>query len=49
MIDPSGKIRFRNTGFEEGMEYDETILWEIDAVKNHHDTKTQRTAQNKKN
>jgi peroxiredoxin len=49
MIDPSGKIRFRNTGFEEGMEYDETLLWQIDAVRNHHDTKTQRTAQSKTN
>jgi tetratricopeptide (TPR) repeat protein len=33
MIDPSGTIRFRNTGFEEGMEYEETLGWQIDAVR----------------
>jgi thiol-disulfide isomerase/thioredoxin len=34
IIDPSGTIRFRNSGFEEGMEYAETLLWQIDAVRN---------------
>ena len=33
VIDPKGVIRFRNTGFEEGMEYEETLLWQINAVK----------------
>ena len=49
MIDPSGNIRFRNTGFEEGMEYEETLLWQIDAVRNHKKPKIQRTAQSKIN
>lgn len=33
LIDPKGAIRFRNAGFEEGLEYEETLLWEIDAVR----------------
>ena len=33
IIDPKGKIRFRNIGFEEGMEYAETLLWQINAVR----------------
>jgi thiol-disulfide isomerase/thioredoxin len=35
VMDPTGKIRFRNIGFEKGMEYEETLLWQIDALKNH--------------
>jgi thiol-disulfide isomerase/thioredoxin len=33
VIDRQGKIRFRNVGFEEGMEYEETLEWQIQAVK----------------
>lgn len=33
IIDPKGTIRFRNSGFEEGMEYEETLLWQINAAK----------------
>lgn len=33
VIDPHGTIRFRNAGFEEGMEYDQTLQWQIDAVR----------------
>ncbi len=33
VIDASGKIRFRNVGFEEGMEYEETLEWQIEAAK----------------
>jgi len=33
VMDPSGKIRFRNIGFEKGMEYEETLLWQIAALK----------------
>jgi thiol-disulfide isomerase/thioredoxin len=33
VIDPHGAIRFRNAGFEEGMEYDQTLQWQIDAVR----------------
>jgi hypothetical protein len=34
IIDPSGVIRFRNVGFEEGMEYAETLTWQIAAIRN---------------
>jgi thiol-disulfide isomerase/thioredoxin len=33
VMDPTGKIRFRNVGFERGMGYDETLLWEIEALR----------------
>lgn len=33
VIDPKGVIRFRNSGFEEGMEYEETLRWQIEAVQ----------------
>jgi thiol-disulfide isomerase/thioredoxin len=33
VIDPAGKIRFRNTGFEEGMDYAQTLQWQIEAIK----------------
>lgn len=33
VIDPKGTIRFRNAGFEEGMEYEETILWQVAAAR----------------
>jgi thiol-disulfide isomerase/thioredoxin len=32
ILDRNGTIRFRNEGFEEGMEYEETLLWQIEAV-----------------
>ncbi len=34
VIDPKGKIRFRNEGFEEGADYEQTLLWQIEAVRN---------------
>ena len=33
VIDPNGLIRFRNSGFEEGMEYEETLLWQVAAAR----------------
>jgi len=33
ILDPAGKIRFRNVGFEEGMEYEETLEWQIEALR----------------
>ncbi len=45
ILDPEGTIRFRNVGFEEGMEYEETLEWQIDAVRsgsNHGGTEARR-------
>jgi tetratricopeptide (TPR) repeat protein len=33
VIDPNGKIRFRNVGFEEGTDYEETLEWQIEAAQ----------------
>lgn len=33
VVDSTGTIRFRDMGFEEGMEYEETLLWQIEAAK----------------
>jgi hypothetical protein len=33
VIDTKGVIRFRNSGFEEGMEYEETLRWQIEAAQ----------------
>lgn len=33
VIDPKGVIRFRNSGFEEGIEYEEALRWQIEAAQ----------------